>query len=120
MAHDGGTPQSLVTEGRVEADGTITAATSGLTITALDTALYLLDFDGYDASAAHVVLGQPDSTYKATSASTFEVIPSDDAALVSDLGAPGDGVVVRAKQFDGTAAAFSVRIEQIEASVVIA
>jgi hypothetical protein len=116
----GGTTPTVVTEGRVEADGSLTAATGGMTVTVLATALYLLDFDGYDAAAAHIVLGQPDSTYKATSASTFEVVPSDDAALVADLGAPGDGVVVRAKQFDGSSAAFSVRIEQIEVPVVIA
>ena len=110
----GGTPQVVATEGRVEEDGTL-IATGGLIVTLLAPALYLLDFDGFDAAATHVVLGQPDSAYKATSPSTFEVIPSDDADLAADLGGPpGDGIVVRSRRFDGSAAPFSVRIEQIE------
>lgn len=114
----GSTPQTLVTEGRVEEDGTLTAGAGGLTVTVLAPALYLLDFDGYDGAAAHVVLGQPDSAYAATSPSTFEVIPSDDADLAADLGSPpGDGVVVRSRRFDGSAAPFAVRIEQIEVPV---
>jgi hypothetical protein len=110
----GGTPQVVATEGRVEEDGTL-IATGGLIVTLLAPALYLLDFDGFDATATHVVLGQPDSAYKATSPSTFEVIPGDDADLAADLGGPpGDGIVVRSRRFDGSAAPFSVRIEQIE------
>ena len=113
-------PQPLVAEGRVEADGTLSAAAGGLTATDLGKAgLFLIDFPGFDASAERVVLGQTDSTYKAPKGpSTFEVIPSDDADLASDIGGPpGEGVVVRALQGDGkTAAAFSVRIEQLGAT----
>jgi hypothetical protein len=110
----GSTPQTLVTEGRVEADGTLTAASGGLTVTVLATALYLLDFDSFDAAAAHVVLGQPDSAF-AAAPSTFEVIPGDDADLETALGGPpGEGIVVRSRRNDGSAAPFGVRIEQIE------
>ncbi len=97
-------PQPLVAEGRVEADGTLSAGAGGFTAAGLGkTGVYLIDFPGFDASAERVVLGQTDSTYKAPKGpSTFEVIPSDDAALASDIGGPpGEGVVVRALQGDG-------------------
>ena len=120
----GVTPPSLVAEGRVEADGTLSAAAGGLTATGLGKAgLWLLDFPGFDASAERVVLGQADSAYKPSKGgpSTFEVIPSDDGNLASDIGGPpGEGVVVRSLQGDGkTAAAFSVRIEQLAAHEVV-
>jgi hypothetical protein len=82
----------------------------------LDTALYLVDFPGFDALHEQVVLGQPESAFAGLSPSTFEVLPRDDADLVSTLGSPpGDGVVVRSRRFDGSAAPFSVRIVQLGA-----
>jgi hypothetical protein len=104
-------------EGRVEADGTVADGSGPLTVTVLDAALYLVDFPGFDAVQEQVVLGQPDSAFAATSPSTFEVIPRDDVDLISTLGSPpGDGVVVRSRRFDGSAAPFSVRIVQLGAA----
>lgn len=104
-------------EGRVEADGTVAEGSGPLTVTVLDSALYLVDFPGFDASHEQVVLGQPESALAATSPSTFEVIPRDDADLIALLGGPpGDGVVVRSRRFDGSAAPFSVRIAQLGAA----
>jgi hypothetical protein len=104
-------------EGRVEADGTVADGSGPLTVTVLDSALYLVDFPGFDASHEQVVLGQPESALAAASPSTFEVIPRDDADLITLLGSPpGDGVVVRSRRFDGTAAPFAVRIVQLGAA----
>jgi hypothetical protein len=113
----GGGPQ-LAIEGRVEADGTVAPGSGPLSVTTFGgaPAVYLVDFPGFDASSKHFVLGQPESAFAATSASTFEVIPRDDANLATAIGGPpGDGVVVRSKRFDGSAAPFSVRIVQLGA-----
>jgi hypothetical protein len=113
---NGGGPQGVLSvEGHVEADGSVAAGP--LNVSVLDAALYLVDFAGFDATRERVVLGQAESAFAATSPSTFEVIPSDDANLIATLGGPpGDGVVVRSKRFDGSAAPFSVRIVQLGAA----
>lgn len=112
----GGASTELAVEGRVEASGAVAPGSGPLTVTVLDTALFLLDFPGFDASLEHVVLGQAETAFAATSPSTFEVIPSDDAGLAGSLGSPpGDGVVVRSRRSDGSAAPFSVRIVQLGA-----
>jgi hypothetical protein len=104
-------------EGRVEADGTVADGSGPLTVTVLDPALYLVDFPGFDESQEQVVIGQPESAFAATSPSMVEVIPRDDADLATAIGGPpGDGVVIRSRRFDGSAAPFSVRIVQLGAS----
>jgi hypothetical protein len=114
----GGALRERAIEGRIEADGSLAPGSGPLTVSVLDSsaALYLLDFPGFDASVERVVLGQPETAFAAATPSTFEVIPSDDANLLALLGSPpGDGVVVRSRRFDGSAAPFSVRIVQLGA-----
>jgi hypothetical protein len=113
---EGGAHRELTIDGRVEADGTVSPGSGPLFVTVLDAALYLVDFPGFDGSQEQIVLGQPESGFAAASPSTLEVIPRDDADLISALGSPpGDGVVVRSRRFDGSAAPFSVRIVQLGA-----
>lgn len=112
LGRDGGGPATAV-EGRVEADGSVAPGSGPLAVTVLAPALYLVDFPGFDGSHERVVLGQPETAFSA-SASTLELIPSDDADLIASLGgSPGEGVVVRSRRFDGSAAPFSVRIVQL-------
>jgi len=102
--------------GRVNADGTVAAGTGGLTATALNDTLFLLDYPGFDPGLDHVVLGQPIAGFTDKAPSTFEVIPGDDADLVAALGsAPGEGVVVRVQDSKGkqVPGGFAVRIEQL-------
>jgi hypothetical protein len=112
-----GATDERTVQGRVEADGSVAAGSGPLSVTVLDSALYLVDFPGFDASFERVVVGQPETAFAAASPSTFEVIPSDDANLAAALGSPpGNGVVVRSRRFDGSAAPFSVRIVQLGAT----
>jgi hypothetical protein len=116
-----GTHRELTVEGRIEDDGTVAPGSGPLSVTVLgsppDSALYLVDFPGFDASHEQVVLGQPESALNAVSPSTFEVIPRNDPNLAPLLGSPpGDGVVVRSRHFDGSPAPFSVRIVQLGAA----
>jgi hypothetical protein len=114
---EGGAQRELAVEGRVEADGSVANGSGPLNVSVLDSALYLVDFPGFDASRERIVLGQPETAFAAASPSTLEVIPSDDADLISMLGSPpGDGVVVRSRRLDGSAAPFSVRIVQLGAA----
>ena len=106
----------LAVSGRVNADGTVAAGTGGLTATALEPTVFLLDFPGFDPGMEHVVLGQPIAAFADTAPNTFEVIPSDDADLATALGAaPGEGVVVRVQDPVGNPVlgGFAVRIEQL-------
>jgi hypothetical protein len=115
---DGGPQLQLSVEGRVEVDGSVAPGSGPLAVTTFGAApaIYLVDFPGFDASSARVVLGQAESAFAATSPSTFEVIPSDDANLIAALGGPpGTGVVVRSRRFDGSAAPFSLRVVQLGA-----
>jgi hypothetical protein len=109
---------ALTVSGRVNADGTVAAATGGLMTTPLDPpdpTLFLLDFPGFDATLEHVVLGQPISAF-GDKPSTFEVIPLDDPGLAPSLGSPpGVGVAVRVLNAKSKAVpgGFTVRIEQL-------
>jgi hypothetical protein len=114
---EGGMDRELTVDGRVEADGTVAPGSGPLAVTVLDAALYLVDFPGFDASQERVVLGQPETAFAAASPSTLEVIPSDDANLIAAIGSPpSNGVVIRSRRFDGSAAPFSVRIVQLGAA----
>jgi hypothetical protein len=107
---------ALAVSGRVNGDATVAAATGGLTATALEPTLYLLDFPGYDDALEHVVLGQPVGGFGDKSPSTFEVIPGSDPDLASELGGPpARGIVVRVATAKGKAVdgGFSVKIEQL-------
>ena len=108
---------SLELSGTIAADATVVAGTGGLTAAALggDGILFELGFPGFDATQDHVVVGQPIAAYTDKSPSTFEVIPSDDAALVAALGSTPAGIVVRVKDAKGNPVAngFAVRIEQL-------
>jgi hypothetical protein len=104
---------SLSVSGTVAGDGTVLAATGGLTAQQLaDNTLYLLSFPGFDPGLSHVVLGQPAAAYADATPSTFETLPNDGSL---PGGSPGTGVVVRVKDSGGNsiAAGFAVRIEQL-------
>lgn len=109
---------ALTVSGRVNADGSVAAATGGLMVTALDppdTTLFLLGFPGFDPTLEQVVLGQPISAF-GDKPSTFEVIPTDDPGVVPSLGSPpGVGVVVRVLNAKGkpVPGGFTVRVEQL-------
>ena len=111
--------RDVAIEARVDADASVEQDSgSSLTASVVDTAVFLLQSPGLDSSQKQVVLGQPETAFAAPSPSTFEVIPSDDANLITTLGGspPANGVVVRSKRFDGSAAPFSVRIVQLGAT----
>jgi hypothetical protein len=111
--------RDVAIEAYVDATGTVLQDSgTPLTATIRDTALFVLQAAGLDSTRQQLVLGQAETAFAAPSPSTFEVIPSDDANLAAELGGspPPDGIVVRSKRFDGSAAPFSVRIVQLEAT----
>jgi len=89
----------LDVSGRVNGDGTVTAAHGGLDATPLDApdpTLFLLQYPGFDPDSHPIVVLTPVGAYIETAGPTAEVIPSDDPDLVSALGEPpGQGIVVR-------------------------
>lgn len=104
--------RDLAIEARIDASGTVTQASgAALTATVVDTGVFLLQAPGLGGGTRAVVTGSAEGAY-GVNLSTFDVIPSDDAALAAALSTtpPVDGVVVRSRRFDGSAAPFSVRI----------
>lgn len=93
-------------EAHVDAGGGVEQGRGApLTATVVDTGVFLLQFPGFDAATRYVVTGSAEAGLT-DAASTFDV--------VSPNGSPtDDGVVVRSRRGDGTAAPFSVRIVEL-------